>query len=295
MHFKLEGGGGAFHVDALSGCDLYDPGPATDSKILTSEEDEFHLLALARRGNTSGNFAQATMTQHSGTTGNIAAPSSSLRSSYNRTSSDPLPSQVASNDAEVRTAVQLSVSETQQRSNNEDRFNKEYVRQYQRAVSDSQNDHALPKRNISESEVEAEESMLKYAHDQSIVDENERQQQSSKEYEDALLLALEKSNQESLNDDEVSDDDLIQRALAESMALADAETMKYCGDDVLEKVLAESKLEEERRKSYDQAKTLEEEEEMLREVMRLSLKEEEEAVAEEEALNEAIKLSQHTC
>lgn len=54
MHFKLERGGGAFQVDALSGITLYGPAPVVDSKVVVSEQDDFHQLALLRRKNTVG-------------------------------------------------------------------------------------------------------------------------------------------------------------------------------------------------------------------------------------------------
>lgn len=54
MVFKLERGGGAFHVDALSGCDLYDPGPATCSKVLVTDRDEFHQMASSLRRRNNG-------------------------------------------------------------------------------------------------------------------------------------------------------------------------------------------------------------------------------------------------
>lgn len=54
MKWKLERGGGAFQVDALSGWDLYDMGAPTCSKVVTAEQSEFHQLAALRRGNNHG-------------------------------------------------------------------------------------------------------------------------------------------------------------------------------------------------------------------------------------------------
>lgn len=57
MRYRLGTGGGAFQVDALSGWDLYDPGPATTSKVVVAEESEFHEMAYARGRGAPGNFA----------------------------------------------------------------------------------------------------------------------------------------------------------------------------------------------------------------------------------------------
>ena len=58
MIWKLEHGGGSFQVDALSGVDLYDPGEATDSKVLIAEEEDFHQLASSRRGYGAGSYGE---------------------------------------------------------------------------------------------------------------------------------------------------------------------------------------------------------------------------------------------
>lgn len=58
MIWKLEHGGGSFQVDALSGDDLYDPGEATDSKVLIAEEEDFRQLASSRRGYGAGSYGE---------------------------------------------------------------------------------------------------------------------------------------------------------------------------------------------------------------------------------------------
>lgn len=58
MIWKLEHGGGSFQVDALSGDDLYDPGEATDSKVLIAEAEDFHQLASSRRGYGAGSYGE---------------------------------------------------------------------------------------------------------------------------------------------------------------------------------------------------------------------------------------------
>jgi hypothetical protein len=58
MDWTLECGGGCFQVDALSGHDLYDPAPATNSKVLLADVDEFHQLAAARRSYAAGSYGK---------------------------------------------------------------------------------------------------------------------------------------------------------------------------------------------------------------------------------------------
>mmetsp|Transcript_18295 Transcript_18295/g.29772 ORF Transcript_18295/g.29772 Transcript_18295/m.29772 type:complete len:267 (-) Transcript_18295:15-815(-) len=249
----------------------------------------------------------------------------SVRSSLsNSSNSDPLPSQVASEDAEMRTATQLSSSESQQQRNRQHGMNNEY----ERAVLESQLDYAAPGKNEAETEEE-----VNMALERSVIDdEQHRQQLTEQQYEDALMLAMEQSTQEAnktrtSEDDSIplaedqyeeelrialenstqethntnaSEDDLMQQALDESMALAEAEVTNTFEDDFLEKALAESLLEEDRRKASEhnllqeaQSKSSEEEE-MLMEAMRLSLKEEEEeATTEEEAMKKVIEMSKH--
>mmetsp|Transcript_8260 Transcript_8260/g.14399 ORF Transcript_8260/g.14399 Transcript_8260/m.14399 type:complete len:429 (-) Transcript_8260:1405-2691(-) len=320
MKSVLERGGGAFRVDALSGWDLHDAGPAKDSKVLLAARDEFHQLASARRrGNVHATMAQCAATS-SGPPRTVSVRSSLSNSS----NSDPLPSQVASEDAEMRTATQLSSSESQQQRNRQHGMNNEY----ERAVLESQLDYAAPGKNEAETEEE-----VNMALERSVIDdEQHRQQLTEQQYEDALMLAMEQSTQEAnktrtSEDDSIplaedqyeeelrialenstqethntnaSEDDLMQQALDESMALAEAEVTNTFEDDFLEKALAESLLEEDRRKASEhnllqeaQSKSSEEEE-MLMEAMRLSLKEEEEeATTEEEAMKKVIEMSKH--
>lgn len=425
MDFRLERGGGAFQVDALSGHDLFDPGPAVCSKVVVTEQTEFHQMATARRNNVGASFAHAAAMaprdpptqQHANPRpprivpprivsiprevsvpnvsqnsplvrppNNIAqntrpssAPSATTATLPNSSSGDdgenentvssgiePLPSQVAQEDAAVRIAKQLSISENQQRRNNQDHLSREYERQYQRAVSESQlplnrdsgesketteeekallklayersiidenrrqllmetqNEGAI-KSNSDESKAKDEETLLKLASERSILDEQHRVQLTEKQFEETLLLAIEQSieqiTQEEKNTDEVrekqfedalmlaieqsieqsteeeknnavSEEDLIEQALAESKALAEAEEGKMSEDDLLEKVLAESKLEEERRKASAPVGKSSEEETLFEEVMKMSLEQQEaEATAEEEAIKKAIEMS----
>mmetsp|Transcript_31548 Transcript_31548/g.66369 ORF Transcript_31548/g.66369 Transcript_31548/m.66369 type:complete len:372 (-) Transcript_31548:75-1190(-) len=293
MTFTLQRGGGAFQVDSLSGRDLYDPGLATDSKVLVAEQDEFHQLASLRRRNTAGNMAHASMAQctaNSGPHRRVLVPSSS----FHHSNSDPLPSQVASEDAGLRNATELSIGDSQQQHNRQKRMNKEYERQFDRAVSESQLDQTTPRR--SEAKEEEEKLQLKLAYEQSVIDEQHRQHLTEKQYENTIMIAMEESTQEA-NRQKSSEDDLVQQALAESMALAQAEKANNSEDDLFEMALAESLLEEEKRIAHHQgqeALATSHGVNILEEVKRLSLKQEkEEAIREEEAIKKIIEMSKH--
>jgi hypothetical protein len=58
MDWRLERGGGSFQVDALSGYDLYDSAPPTDSKVVIAGADEFRQSATARRGHIAGSYGE---------------------------------------------------------------------------------------------------------------------------------------------------------------------------------------------------------------------------------------------
>jgi hypothetical protein len=49
MNYTLEHHKGAFTVDALSGWDLYAAGPATSTKVLVSDQQEFHMQAACKK------------------------------------------------------------------------------------------------------------------------------------------------------------------------------------------------------------------------------------------------------
>ncbi|KAL9189524.1 hypothetical protein ACHAXT_009199 [Thalassiosira profunda] len=369
MDFRLERGGGAFQVDALSGVDLYDAGPAVCSKVVVSEHDEFHRAMAARnRGNNAGSsFANAATAM-----GAMPPPRPPLQRPprtvsvpagppypYNQSRSDPLPSQVASSDSEMRTAVQTSVNETQRQRSNQARGNREFERQYQRAVSESRIDHAASARKASATESkeqeaiqlayersmadeedrrrrraapnnahahEMEEEELQLAYEQSIADEESRQTLTEKQFEGALLMAIEASERERYKtpEDERArqyeeallraieqsaqeaeaqkgksdspDPEVMEQILAESRALAEAEKANHSEDDLMEKILAESRIEEERRQALEdavaaQGKSSEDggpsdEERMLLEVMRISLEQQEEEKAALETAEE---------
>mmetsp|Transcript_2043 Transcript_2043/g.4513 ORF Transcript_2043/g.4513 Transcript_2043/m.4513 type:complete len:363 (-) Transcript_2043:107-1195(-) len=312
MNFGLERGGGAFKVDALSGWDLHDAGPATESKVIVAESNDFHQLALAarRRGNNGGR-SFATMAQSTNTAGasssgprqhrsrRVAVP----KSAYDGSSSDPLPSQVASSDAELRTVMQLSSSESQQQRDRQYHMDSEFLQQHQRAVLESQNDnYAGPRKN------EDEESEVQMALERSVEDRQHRPQQelTENEYEDAIMRAMEESNREaSISNNALgaednfeddlkialekstlettnntnngpSEEDLMDQALAESRALAEVEKSTPTEEELLEKVLAESLLEEERRKSeIEESKNSTSEDDLLEKALAESILEEE--------------------
>ena len=139
---------------------------------------------------------------------------------------------------------------------------------------------------------EIDEKELKLAYELSLSEEQQRKQLEEKQYEDALILAMEQSAQEV--NDKPSEDDLLERALSESKVLAEAEKASNSEDDLLKKALEESLLLEENRKSYHEQEVLATSHgvDLLDVVKQLSLKQQEEdALAEEEAIKRAIELS----
>jgi len=294
MTYRLIQGGGAFQVDALSGVDLYAPALAADSKVVVTEQDEFHQLASSRRSNNAPGASMAQCASNSGRgaprTVTVPIPMSSFHSS----SSDPLPAQVASADEKLRTATELSIVESQKHRNDQECMDNEFERQLDRAVSESHLEQmAAPKR--IEEEKEEEQFQLKLAFEESLIDEQYRQQLTEDDYEKTIMLAMEESATEA-NRQKASEDDFIQQALAESMA--EAEKANNDEDALLEKALAESLLEEETLKyHHEKQEALDTSNggvDILGEIMRLSLKnEEEDRLQEEEALREIMERSKH--
>jgi hypothetical protein len=54
MTFSIEHGKGAFKVDALSGWDLYAAEAASCSKVVVSDQQDFHMLALSKKNALHG-------------------------------------------------------------------------------------------------------------------------------------------------------------------------------------------------------------------------------------------------
>lgn len=303
---------------------------------------------MAQSTNTAGASSSGPRQHRS----RVAVP----KSAYDGSSSDPLPSQVASADAELRTVMQLSSSESQQQRDRQYHMDSEFLQQHQRAVLESQNnDYSGPRKNKDE------ESEVQMALERSVEERQHRPRQelTEKEYEDAIMRAMEESNREASISNNVSrgsstylgaednyeddlqialekstlettnntnngpsEEDIMEHALAESRALAEEEKSALTEEELFEKVLAESLLEEERRKlEIEESKnsTFEddlweralaeslleeerrkeetqrkssEEDEMFEKVQRLSLTQNiEESMTEEEAMMKAIEMS----
>ena len=136
-----------------------------------------------------------------------------------------------------------------------------------------------------------EEEQLRLAYEESRKHHYLNQEFTDKQFEDALLLAIEKSNEEAVNQP-TSDEDLIEQALAESKAMEEAK--KASEEDELAKALEQSAVLEENRKSHHEQNELATSSgiDLLEVVKTLSLKQqEEEALAEEEAIRRATEMS----
>jgi hypothetical protein len=156
----------------------------------------------------------------------------------------PLPAQVLNDDNDVQTATRLSVEES--------KLHQSQLKQnecdLQRALSASRLEYAARERCKFESKVK-EEHVLQ----QSIIDEQRRKEQAYFLLEEDIRLAMERSVGD-INKSINAENDLIQRALDESLVLTEKEKAMYAirveeDDDLLEKAFAESLvIEEETRK-----------------------------------------------
>ncbi len=171
---------------------------------------------------------------------------SNSRAQYNSADlpscSDPLPSQVALEDDALRTAVQMSIAHCQQDQDKRTRLMEEYEHELVRAVLESE---LLGQRQNSAADEQLEETLLKIACEESLVIEQhqlERTMSSDKQYKYALLLALEQSTIESNQPTKSEEDDQhMQQALAESKAsLAEYQEASNSEEDLLMKAIAES-------------------------------------------------------
>lgn len=269
MTYQLERGGGAFRVNALSGHDLYQAGAPVDSKVVVvNDNDSFHQMASASRRsnpNERGSFAdtvgimQQQQQQSRSTTQlshrpmhalsiPIVAAATSQPSSSNY---DPLPSQVATEDKNVRTALEQSSNEINNLQRYRDQLERRHEEELERAIEASRkslsdaNDAALQER-------EGQQSLLQLVSEKSIVDEEIRKEQAQREFEEELLKAIEQSLQlEQLKGEEdqetnASEEYLMQKALAESEKITNPE------DELLQKILAESLMEQKRIEEEEQ-------------------------------------------
>jgi hypothetical protein len=212
----------------------------------------------------------------------------------------PLPSQVSADDAELREAILLSISETQKQRNEQKRSERQYDKEYHKAVSESQAEQAaygharlneditfrraLSVSSAGEDSTDLNSYLLKQVTERSIRDEAERRESEEQRYEDELKLALEQSaaiEQKQHEDDEEQYD-----VLGEIIKLSakEAEIQSLSEEDAINQALEMSKTT-----SGNANQDV-----LLREVMRLSLAEQHaEKMDEEEALRKAIEESMY--
>lgn len=306
MAYQLERGGGAFRVDALSGHDLYQAGAPVDSKVVVvNDNDSFHQMASASRrrnpnergsfANTVGIMQQQHQQQSRSTTQSSHRPMHTLSipiadAAASRPSSyyyDPLPSQVAAEDKNVRTALEQSSKEINNLQRYRDQMERKHEEELGRAIEASRK--SLSDANDAASqEREGQQSLLQLVSERSIADEEIRKEQAQREYEEELLKAIEQSlHLEQLKGEEDEEKNaeeyLMQKALAES------EKIKTSEDELLQKILAESLMEQKRIE--------EEEEQMLRQAINdssnvvVEANHKNELSAEEEELRRVIEMS----
>ena len=151
----------------------------------------------------------------------------------------PLPIQVALDDEDVKTATQLSITESQRHQNQCDRISKQNESDFQRAMSESKLYNAVLESNEFDSN-EEEECLLKSSSTQSLMDEQRRWQRAEKQYEEELKLAMELSIHETSKPTDAEDD--LQRALVESRDLAEAEKATKQNESDFQRAMSESKL-----------------------------------------------------
>ena len=169
--------------------------------------------------------------------------------------SDPLPSQVALEDDALRTAVQMSIADSQQDQKRRTRLMEGYEHELVRAVSESE---LLGQRLNSAADEQLEETLLRIACEESLVIEQHQRERimssSDEQYKNALLLALEQSTIESIQPTKSEEDDQhMLQALAESKAsLNEYQAASNSEEDLLKKAIAESLAEEERRNLFQQ-------------------------------------------
>jgi len=259
MSYQLERGGGAFRVNALSGHDLYQAEAPADSKVVVADNDSFHEMASARRRHHHhGSFAdtvqmmaqQSTVTSQSSRS-SMHIPSHSLSipvvaAAAVVTTYDPLPRQVAEEDANLKTAMEKSRNETDY----EARLQRRHEEELERAISASR--AAAASRASSQEMIEGQQSLLQLVAERSIVDEHMRKEQAQKEFEDELLKAIEQSIQledrksEEEEEAKASEEYLLQKALAAS------EMVKTPEDELLHQILAQSLMEQKRIEEEEQ-------------------------------------------
>ena len=145
---------------------------------------------------------------------------------------------------QLKLAYEQSLKEAKEGHNEEDEEEEQLRRAYELSVQDKQQSFD-------------EAQQLRIAYESSLKDEQCRQQMTEKQYEDALIRAMEQSTKEAEannSEDKSSEDDLLELALSESKAFA--EKTRDSDLELLEKALQESMFYEENRKCYQEQEVL---------------------------------------
>jgi len=203
-------------------------------------------------------------------------------------------------EAQLRMAYEQSLQEEQKSSSRKDEEKAQLKLAYEQSIQeekkgkDDEEEQLRLAYELSLKEPPTpidEEEQLRLAYEESRKQHYLNQEFTDKQFEDALLLAIDQSNEEAANQP-TSDEDLIEQALAESKAFEEAK--KASEEDELAKALQQSAVLEENRKSHHEQNELATSSgiDLLEVVKTLSLKQqEEEALAEEEAIRRATEMS----
>ncbi len=249
----------------------------------------------------------------------------------------PLPSEVAAEDAALQAAVHISIQDSQKHRSLRERERNEYDTAYRRAISESQADHVAQSCRRRNEEIEVRKALalafqdpgegedqeglippsiggaplkeehliLKKVAEQSLIDEQKRNEYAQKQYERELETVLRESELSACQDKakvELEEETMLKTALEKS--LMEEEKVKTPDEELVQMVIAQSLKETEMRKCREEeeleralARSLEEDyqsdsDELLEQVLRLSLEEKRaEPMDEETAVRIALELS----
>eukprot|EP00569_Conticribra_weissflogii_P016734 CAMPEP_0171413594 /NCGR_PEP_ID=MMETSP0880-20121228/35432_1 /TAXON_ID=67004 /ORGANISM="Thalassiosira weissflogii, Strain CCMP1336" /LENGTH=447 /DNA_ID=CAMNT_0011931313 /DNA_START=74 /DNA_END=1417 /DNA_ORIENTATION=- len=332
MNFSLGRCGGAFQVDALSGWDLYDEEQPTDSKVLLMDQEQFNQMATVSRSGSVGcslsSLGEGNLPPHSRST---SAPDI-VR---NNGRSFPLPSEVAAEDAALQAAVHISIRDSQKHRNLRELERNECETAFRRAISESQAEHVAQSCRQRNEEIEVRKALalafqdfgeggkgecppsiagaplkeehlvLKKVAEQSLIDEQKRNEEAQERYEqelEAILKQSELSASEEKRKAELEEETMLKTALEKS--LMEEEKVKSPDEELVEMIKAQSLKETEMRKLREEeeleralVRSIEESnqsdsDELLEKALRLSLEEKSaEPMDEETAVRIALELS----
>lgn len=194
MNYSLQAGRGAYLVDALSGHDLFGPGEAKSTKVVTADQQEFHQLALLKRKRNGASMADnlgsvsvrgqgipTSMPTHHVSNHTQIAPQAAITASSHR---NPLPSAVTEEE-QLQTAKRMSKAKSQQKTKELRHLQKMEDHDVQRAVKLSEIDQ-----QICDNKEDEEAELLRRACDESRTVEAERKRLEHEQYESELKRAL---------------------------------------------------------------------------------------------------------